>query len=146
MQREHLKTKRKFTAIKNETSLAKVHPMKVKIPEKSLAGTIIDGRYKVGDTLGGGYTGFVRSGMRELYIFFEHVLFFVPCRCILIQCILFRHFQRSLGIDTKTGKPVAIKFATNELYHSLEKEYNNYLCLGADGTCLEKKFQTNILF
>lgn len=38
-----------------------------------------------------------------------------------------------LGIDLKTGEEVAIKFATPEKHYSLEKEFINYLYLGADG-------------
>lgn len=34
----------------------------------------------------------------------------------------------------ETGKSIAIKFARDELFYSLEKEYKNYLYLGADGT------------
>lgn len=34
----------------------------------------------------------------------------------------------------ETGKSVAIKFARDELFYSLEKEYKNYLYLGANGT------------
>lgn len=33
-----------------------------------------------------------------------------------------------------TGKSIAIKFARSELFYSLEREYKNYLHLGADGT------------
>lgn len=36
----------------------------------------------------------------------------------------------------ETGKPIAIKFARDELFYSLEKEYKNYLYLGANGKIL----------
>lgn len=32
-----------------------------------------------------------------------------------------------------TGQSVAIKFASKEHHHALEKEFINYLYLGADG-------------
>lgn len=38
-----------------------------------------------------------------------------------------------LGLDLKTGEEVAIKFSPAVRYYSLEKEYVNYLYLGADG-------------
>lgn len=41
------------------------------------------------------------------------------------------------GIDLETGQSVAIKFATEELFYSLEQEYVNYLYLGADGKNFE---------
>lgn len=39
----------------------------------------------------------------------------------------------SLGTDTDTGNEVAIKFAPKNRFYFLEKEYVNYLYLGADG-------------
>lgn len=38
-----------------------------------------------------------------------------------------------IGFDLKTGEEVAIKFATESRHYSLEKEFVNYLYLGADG-------------
>lgn len=43
------------------------------------------------------------------------------------------YFHFTLGIDLKTGKEVAIKFATKDKHYSLKKEFENYLYLGADG-------------
>lgn len=37
------------------------------------------------------------------------------------------------AVDLKTGEDVAIKFAEKYRHFSLEKEYVNYLYLGADG-------------
>lgn len=37
------------------------------------------------------------------------------------------------AIDLKTGEDVAIKFAGKNKHFSLEKEFENYLYLGADG-------------
>lgn len=61
----------------NDYFLADMNSSKVKserwvVPEEFLSGMIIKGRFKVGDFLGGGYTGFVRNGMwnRHFYVFF----------------------------------------------------------------------------
>lgn len=42
------------------------------------------------------------------------------------------------GIDLRTGEEVAIKFASKSLHYSLEREFENYLYLGADGRFLIK--------
>lgn len=43
------------------------------------------------------------------------------------------HFPLTTGIDLTTGEEVAIKFAAKDKHYSLEKEFENYLILGADG-------------
>lgn len=55
----------------NETSLAVIHEFKWTIPEKYIHGVVIDvgerGRFIVGEHLGDGYTGFVRSGKKFIF-------------------------------------------------------------------------------
>lgn len=48
---------------------SKVKNEKWVVPEGFLSGMIINGRFKVGDFLGGGYTGFVRNGMWNTCLF-----------------------------------------------------------------------------
>lgn len=96
------------------------------VPEEFLSGMIINRRFKVGDFLGGGYTGFVRNGMWMWSAYFLWQNF--------NEMTFFDKISRSYsGTDLETGKSVAIKFAREELFHSLETEYKNYLQLGADG-------------
>ncbi|XP_055304345.1 casein kinase I-like isoform X3 [Sitodiplosis mosellana] len=64
----------------------------------------------------------------------EHLSNVVIDDRFLVQELLgdgYTGFVRS-GIDLKTGEEVAIKFAEEDRYFSLEKEYVNYLYLGAD--------------
>lgn len=44
------------------TSLAVVNELKWMLPQENLLDVIIDERFKVREHLGGGFTGFVRSG------------------------------------------------------------------------------------
>lgn len=57
-QRESFLAKFKFP----ETGLILYEPLVLTIPKDALSGVIIDGRFQVGDFLGGGWTGSVRSG------------------------------------------------------------------------------------
>lgn len=42
------------------------------VPENLLSGMVINGRYQIGDSLGSGFTGFVRSGMSyRIYLSFS---------------------------------------------------------------------------
>lgn len=112
----------------SETSLAIVDELKWIIPEKYLSGVIIDDRFLVQESLGDGFTGFVRSGKYYLLnsSFKDQVFIsnYVP------------FLQLQSGIDLKTGEEVAIKFASPKKHYSLEKEFHNYLYLGADGKYL----------
>ncbi|XP_031622920.1 uncharacterized protein LOC116340515 [Contarinia nasturtii] len=65
--------------------------------EANIEGALIDNRYLIGELLGSGHTGFVRS-----------------------------------GVDIKTETEVAIKFAKKGRIKYLEREYDNYIYLGAD--------------
>lgn len=47
-----------------ERSLMVYRPFVFHIPETLLTDTIINGRFKIGQHLGGGFTGFVRSGKK----------------------------------------------------------------------------------
>lgn len=49
------------------------------------------------------------------------------------------------GIDLWTGEEVAIKFATESLHYSLDKEFVNYLYLGADGRFLTEMRLHNLI-
>lgn len=60
-----------FDDDKPETSLAVVDDFKLFIPEKYIYGVIIDDRYVVGEYLGDGYTGFVRSGNSFYFIIIQ---------------------------------------------------------------------------
>ena len=101
------------------------------VPEELLSGMTINGRFKIGDFLGGGYTGFVRNGK-----FGANICVFVHfCIESLIKLVDSTENCFS-GTDLETGKSIAIKFARKELFHSLEKEYKNYLQLEADGMYL----------
>lgn len=63
---------------RNFDSSSKMHSTNVEdegsvVSEELLSGMIINGRFEVGDFLGGGYTGFVRNGicnMRLILYFF----------------------------------------------------------------------------
>lgn len=60
-----------FNGDNNETSLTVIHEFKWTIPEKYILGVVIDvgegGRFLVGEHLGNGYTGFVRSGKKLIF-------------------------------------------------------------------------------
>lgn len=60
-----------FNGDNNETSLAVIHELQWTIPEKYIHGVVIDvgerGRFIVGEYLGDGYTGFVRSGKKSIF-------------------------------------------------------------------------------
>lgn len=103
------------------TSLAINYEFKWKIPEKYIHGVVIDDRFIVGEQLGDGHTGFVRSGK---YISKQY------SNQIFYQSILIA------AIDMKTGNEVAIKFAPEDTFEFLEKEFVNYLYLGGDGNLL----------
>lgn len=54
-----------------EKSLAIYRPFKLVIPQEALLGVVIDGRYQVGEFLGGGFTGSVRSGKNTNFFAFR---------------------------------------------------------------------------
>lgn len=120
--------------MKEETSLAVVHEYKLMLSKQYLFNVIIDDRFLIKEFLGDGFTGFVRNGKTSKNNF----------KTLNKSCVNFMQFS---GIDLKTGKEVAIKFATKKRYYSLEKEFVNYLYLGADGEyfCLFRKQIDKIL-
>lgn len=105
-------------------SLAVYKPFKLVIPPQALSGFIIDDRYQIGEFLGDGYTGSVRSGKNVKSIF------------NLLYLKITQNETTQPGVDLVTGQPVAIKFSTKDLFDSLEMEFVNYLYLGADGLYL----------
>lgn len=95
-------------------------------PKDHLWNAVIDNRFRVEYRIGKGYTGSVYSGN------FNYTIKYGPINATLM--VKFNNFKiHRLAIDLETDRKVAIKFANEETLYSIQKEYENYIQLGALG-------------
>lgn len=112
------------------------------MPKEDLLEAVINDRYVIGEEIGGGYSGFVRTG--EFANALTQTLIFLD---LFIKCQHFNHkISCEPGVDLITSDEVAIKFAWgNETTKPPYEEYEMYLHLNADGNYLILTIHTNLI-
>lgn len=94
--------------------------------EVQLFGKVINGTFEIRHFLRYEFAAFVQNGEQN-----NGFLFRIFSVSNLEKRLLF--FSKILGVDLKTNAEVTLKFATDDQSVWLEREYQNFLQLDADG-------------